>query len=319
MREVVNFLGNGSRLAVITDFLGGDLLLIGAIEAGGTKFVCGVGTESGEIINRVTFPTSKPELTLAKVLEYFRDKKVSAVGIGCFGPIELNRSNPNYGFVTSTPKLEWSNYPVLPILKSGLNVPIGWDTDVNVAALGEATWGAAKGLDSCIYYTIGTGIGVGVIAEGKLVHGLVHSEGGHVSIRRHPNDGYLGNCPFHADCLEGMAAGPAILGRWNINGSDLPSDHPAWEFEAYYIGQAVANAILMLSPKKVILGGGVMNQTQLFPLIREQVVSLLNGYVSKSELINAIEDYIIPPLLGNNAGLCGSIALGIHAIQEGGV
>ncbi len=292
-------------------------MLIGAIEAGGTKFVCGVGTESGEIINRTSFPTEKPELTLAKVFDYFRDKKVSAIGIGCFGPIELNRSSPHYGFVTSTPKLDWSNYPVLPRLKSELNIPIGWDTDVNAAALGEATWGAAKGLDSCIYYTIGTGIGVGVIVEGKLVHGLVHSEGGHVSIRRHPSDEYLGNCPYHADCLEGMAAGPAILGRWNIQGIDLPTNHPAWELEAYYIGQAVANAILMLSPKKVILGGGVMHQTQLFPLIREQVVSTLNGYVSKSEVINEIVDYITPPLLGNNSGLCGALALGIQELQLG--
>ncbi|MCD9021761.1 ROK family protein [Cohnella silvisoli] len=291
-------------------------MLIGAVEAGGTKFVCGIGNEAGEVLDRVSFPTEQPEKTLAQVVAYFRDKQVEAIGIGSFGPINIDRGSPLYGYVTTTPKPGWGNYPVLPELRKAVDVPIGWDTDVNAAALGEATWGAAKGLDSCLYYTIGTGIGVGVFAEGSLVHGLVHPEGGHVLTRRHPNDTYEGKCPYHGDCLEGMAAGPALEARWKVKGGDLPADHPAWEMEAFYIGQALANAILLLSPKRIILGGGVMHQVQLFPLIREQVRSNLKGYVSAAALADGIDDYIVPPGLGDNAGLSGSIALGLRALRE---
>ncbi|MFC4303979.1 ROK family protein [Cohnella boryungensis] len=292
-------------------------MLIGAVEAGGTKFVCGIGNEEGEALDRISFPTEYPEKTLAQVVDYFKDKGIDALGIGSFGPINLNPSSAQYGYVTTTPKPGWSNYPVLPELKKALNIPIGWDTDVNAAALGEATWGAAKGLDSCLYYTIGTGVGVGVYAEGRMVHGLVHPEGGHVLTRRHPEDTYEGKCPYHGDCLEGMAAGPAIEARWKVKGSELPVDHPAWEMEAYYIGQALASAILLLSPKKIILGGGVMHQRQLFPLVREQVMSGLKGYVASAALeAGGIDDYIVPPGLGDNAGLCGSIALGLRAYQS---
>jgi fructokinase len=292
-------------------------LLIGAVEAGGTKFVCGIGNEKGEVLDRVSFPTENPEKTLARVIEYYRDKQVVALGIGSFGPINIDRTSPQYGHVTTTPKPGWANYPVLSELKKSFDIPIGWDTDVNAAALGEATWGAAKGLDSCLYYTIGTGVGVGVFAEGRMVHGLVHPEGGHVLTRRHPDDTYGGKCPYHGDCLEGMAAGPAIEARWKVKGSELPVDHPAWEMEAFYIGQALVSAILLLSPKKIILGGGVMHQLQLFPLIREQVRANLKGYVAAPALeIGGIDEYIVPPALGDNAGLCGSIALGLRAYEE---
>jgi fructokinase len=291
-------------------------VLIGAVEAGGTKFVCGVGNESGHIIDRISFPTEQPEKTLAQVIEYFKGKQVEAIGIGSFGPINIDRSSPRYGYVTTTPKKGWSNYPVLPELKKVFDIPFGWDTDVNAAALGEATWGAAKGLDSCLYYTIGTGVGVGVYAEGKLVHGLVHPEGGHVLTRRHPDDSYEGICPYHGDCLEGMAAGPAIEARWKVKGNELSEDHPAWDMEAFYIGQAVAGAILLLSPQKVILGGGVMHQRQLFPLIREQVRNILKGYVSAAELADKIDGYIVPPGLEDNAGLSGAIALGLLAYRN---
>ncbi|QTH41136.1 ROK family protein [Cohnella sp. LGH] len=292
-------------------------MLIGAVEAGGTKFVCGIGNEQGEVLDRISFPTEQPEKTLAQVKAYFQDKQVEAIGIGSFGPINIDRTSPQYGYVTTTPKPGWSNYPVLPELKKVFEVPIGWDTDVNAAALGEATWGAAKGLDSCLYYTIGTGVGVGVYAEGKMVHGLVHPEGGHVLTRRHPDDTYEGKCPYHGDCLEGMAAGPALEARWKVKGHELPVDHPAWEMEAFYIGQALVSAILLLSPKKIILGGGVMHQKQLFPLIHEQVRSGLKGYVASSALdADGIVDYIVAPGLGDNAGLCGSIALGLRAFEE---
>ncbi|XID90666.1 ROK family protein [Paenibacillaceae bacterium WGS1546] len=290
---------------------------IGAVEAGGTKIVCGIGNENGEVLDRISFPTEAPGKTLERIVGYFRDKRAVAIGYGSFGPIDIDRESPTYGYVTTTPKPGWANYPMLPELKRALNVPVGWDTDVNAAALGEATWGAAKGLDSCVYYTIGTGVGVGVFAEGRMVHGLVHPEGGHVPTRRHRDDTFAGHCPYHGDCLEGMAAGPAIEARWKIKGSELPADHPAWEIEAFYIGQALVSAILLLSPKKIILGGGVMHQSQLFPLIREHVRKTLNGYVVSPALEpGGIDGYIVPPGLGDNAGLRGAIALGLRTYRE---
>src|SRR5690606_16297435 len=173
--------------------------------------------------------------------------------------------------ITTTPKPGWSGYPLLAAIRDALGVPAGWDTDVNAAALGEAKWGAARGLDSCVYFTIGTGVGIGVYAEKRLLHGLVHPEGGHIPVRRHPEDGFAGVCPYHGDCLEGMASGPALEKRWGKPGAELPTGHPAWAIEAHYIAQAVMTAILMLSPHKVILGGGVMHQTQLFHAVREAV------------------------------------------------
>ncbi len=289
---------------------------IGAIEAGGTKFVCGIGSEDGIIEDSLSFPTEHPEVTMEHVITYFKDKNVDAIGIGTFGPIDIDPSSPSFGYVTTTPKPGWANYNFLGTLKQSLPVPCGWDTDVNAAAFGEAKWGAAKGLDSCVYYTVGTGVGVGVYSEGKLVHGLVHPEGGHVCTRRHPEDTYAGYCSYHGDCLEGMASGPALEARWKVKGSELPASHPAWEIEAFYIAQAVTGAILLISPKKVILGGGVMQQSQLFPMIRDEVRRNLNGYVSAEAIQTNIETYIVPPGLGDKAGLCGALALGIAALQS---
>jgi len=289
---------------------------IGAIEAGGTKFVCGIGNEHGLIEDSVRFPTETPETTIPKLIEYFADKGVEAIGIGTFGPINLDRSSPQYGYITTTPKPGWAGFNFVGAITQALQVPVGWDTDVNAAAYGEARWGAAKGLGSCIYYTIGTGVGVGIYAEGKLVHGLVHPEAGHVLVRRHPEDKFQGRCPYHGDCLEGMAAGPALEERWQMKGHEIPVDHPAWEMEAYYIGQAVCNMILTISPKKVILGGGVMQQGHLFPLIREEVRRNLNGYVQAEALLDGIDEYIVPPGLGQLAGLTGALALGIDALQS---
>lgn len=289
---------------------------IGAIEAGGTKFVCGIGDETGVIHERTSFPTEQPEVTLERVAAFFEGKGVEAIGIGSFGPIGLNSAYADYGHVTTTPKPGWSGFDFLGTMKQRFDVPYGWDTDVNAAAYGESVWGAAQGLNSCVYYTIGTGVGVGVYAEGRLVHGLVHPEGGHVLTRRHAEDTFAGCCPYHGDCLEGMAAGPAIEQRWGIKGTELTVDHPAWEMEAFYIAQSVANTVLMLSPQKVILGGGVMHQQQLFPLIRAEVKRLLNGYVSASQLADDIDSYIVPPGLGDNAGLCGALALGLAAVGQ---
>lgn len=289
---------------------------IGAIEAGGTKFVCGIGNEHGEIEDAISFPTDRPEVTLGKVISYFKDKQVSAIGIGSFGPIDISPHSSTYGYVTTTPKPGWGNFNFLGTMMREFSVPFGWDTDVNAAAFGEATWGAAKGLHSCLYYTVGTGVGIGVYSEGRLVHGLVHPEGGHVLTRRHPEDDFVGICPYHGDCLEGMAAGPAIEARWNRKGHELPVDHPAWEIEAFYIAQSIVGAILLMSPQKVILGGGVMQQSQLFPLIRNAVRTNLNGYVSAVEILEHIDEYIVPPALGQQAGLCGALALGLAAVRN---
>ena len=233
---------------------------IGAIEAGGTKFVCGVGNENGEILERVSFPTETPEITLAKAVEFFKDKNIERLGIGSFGPIDVNPKSKTYGYITKTPKLAWTDYDVIGYLKRHFDIPMYFDTDVNGAALGEATWGAAKGLENCLYITIGTGIGGGALVSGKLVHGMLQPEMGHIIVKRHPEDTYEGKCPFHKDCFEGMAAGPAIEERWGKKGYELAVDHKAWEIEAYYIAQGVVNFILTLSPEKIILGGGVMKQ-----------------------------------------------------------
>lgn len=290
---------------------------IGAVEAGGTKFVCGIGNEHGVIEERVSFSTQYPEQTLDHVIRYFKDKNVEAMGVGSFGPLNLDQGSQSFGYVTTTPKAGWENYPLLDTLKKAFDIPFGMDTDVNAAAYGEAMWGAAQGLESCVYYTVGTGLGVGIYSEGKLVHGLVHPEGGHVLTRRHPADSFAGTCPYHGDCLEGMAAGPALERRWGVKGSELKPEHPAWEMEAFYLGQSVSNTILMLSPKKVILGGGVMHQEQLFPLIRSEVLNNLKHYVQADELLHAIDQYIVPPGLGDNAGLAGSLALGLRAFTAG--
>lgn len=289
---------------------------IGAMEAGGTKFVCGIGNENGIVEDRISFPTGPPEGTLSRAISYFQDHEVEAIGIGSFGPIDLKPESPTYGYVTSTPKHGWSQINVLGNMKSHMDIPFGWDTDVNAAALGEATWGAAKGLNSCAYYTVGTGIGIGLYSEGRLVHGLVHPEGGHVPVKRHPEDAFGGTCPYHGDCLEGLAAGPALEARWGLKGHLLPADHPAWETEAYYIAQSITGLILTNSPEKIILGGGVMQQAQLYPLIRAEVRRNLNGYVLADEIVHDIEHYIVPPVLGTQSGLCGALTLGIRAWQD---
>ena len=283
---------------------------LGAIEAGGTKFVVCVGDEFGNVIERDSFPTETPEKTMANIFKFFDDKNIEALGVGCFGPIDPDLNSSTYGYITSTPKIGWQNFNIMGVLKERYNIPVGFDTDVNGAALGEAYFGAAKGLDSALYMTIGTGIGCGAIVEGKLVHGLLHPEMGHIKMVVREDDMYAGKCPFHGTCFEGLAAGPAIEARWGKKGFELPEDHPAWDLEAYYIGQALANYILIISPKKIILGGGVMHQLQLFPMVHKYLQERLNGYIQKDEITtDAIKDYVVAPGLGDNAGVCGALAL----------
>lgn len=288
---------------------GGNCMYYGSIEAGGTKFVCAVGDHEGQIIEKVTLPTTKPCDTLNKVIDFFRTYTLKSIGLGCFGPIDLDRQSSTYGYVTSTPKQHWKNINIVGILQEGLKVPVVFDTDVNAAAFGEAKWGAAKEVDSCLYMTVGTGIGVGAIAEGKLLHGLIHPEMGHILLRRQKSDAFEGVCPYHRDCLEGLASGPAIEARWGMRGQYLWEREEVWELEAYYIAQALVNYILILSPKKIILGGGVMKQKQLFPSIHQHVRELLNGYIQHEFILENIHHYIVPPYLGDEAGVKGGLAL----------
>ena len=284
-------------------------MLLGAIEGGGTKFICAVGNDNGEILEKVSFLTTTPEETMKKIITFFKDKEIEALGIGSFGPIDLDKNSETYGYITATPKPHWSNYNFLGKLKESFDIPMNFDTDVNGAALGEATWGKAIGLDSVIYLTIGTGIGGGVYSGGKLVHGMTHPETGHILVKRDIRDEYKGKCPYHGDCLEGLASGPAIEERWGMKAYELPKDHIAWELESYYLAQGLVNYILIMSPKKIILGGGVMKQKQLFPLIRSKVVEMLNNYVSHKNILEDIDNYIVSPGLGEDSGICGALAL----------
>lgn len=245
-------------------------MILGSIEAGGTKFVCAVGDEKGNIMERAEFPTTSPEETMNLVIDFFKNKNIEAMGIGCFGPISLNKKSADYGCITTTPKLLWQNYNIVKKIKDNFDIPVGFDTDVNAAALGEFTWGQAKGLNSCLYMTVGTGIGAGLIVEGNLVHGLLHPEMGHMMICHEERDLFEGCCPFHKNCLEGMASGPALEKRWGKKAFELSADHVAWDLEAHYLSVALMDAILMISPEKIILGGGVMKQKQLFPIIRKK-------------------------------------------------
>lgn len=293
--------------------------LYGAIEAGGTKFVCAVGTGPEDLRARARIPTTTPEETLGRCIEFFRAQpKIDAVGVGCFGPVELRRASKSYGYVTTTPKVGWKNADIVGPLRQALGVPVGFDTDVNGALLGEARWGAAQGLDSAVYVTIGTGIGGGALVEGRVAHGLVHPEMGHLLVPREPDDAdFAGYCPFHgARCWEGVAAGPAIEKRWGRRAELLPGEHPAWDLQARYVASALTTLVVVLSPQRVILGGGVMLVEQLFPLVRKHLVASLRGYVQADEIVSGAERYVVPPLLGQQAGVVGALALAESAARD---
>ncbi|MDF0480535.1 ROK family protein [Vagococcus sp. PNs007] len=285
-------------------------MLFGAIEAGGTKFVCAVSDKELNILERVSIPTTVPEETMAEVFAFFDKHDVVSIGVGSFGPIDVNKKSKTYGYVTTTPKKGWTNYNFLGALKERYDIPVAWTTDVNAAAYGELKKGAAVGKDSCLYLTVGTGIGGGVVIDGKIINGYGHPEVGHIIVKRHPEDTYEGTCPFHKDCLEGVAAGPSLEKRYGVKGHELEPTHKAWEIEAYYLAQAIMNYTLVLSPEMIIFGGGVMKQQQLFPLMRESYTKQVNGYVATPEL----EDYIVPCALGDNAGITGCLLLAMEEI-----
>ena len=287
-------------------------MLIGALEAGGTKMVLAVGDENGNIFDRVSIPTRTPSETMPEMIEYFKNKRIEALGIGCFGPICPDRESKRYGYITSTPKLAWRDFNIVGAFKEALNVPVGFDTDVNGSCLGEVTFGSAKGLKNVIYITIGTGIGAGIMSGGQLLHGNLHPEAGHIILKRHPKDTYTGKCPYHRDCFEGLAAGPAIEERWGISAKDLPAGHEGLEMEAWYIAEAVANYILILAPERIILGGGVMHREELFPMIRKYTLELLAGYLDTAELSN-MDSYIVSASLNDDQGIMGCLVLGRNA------
>ncbi len=283
------------------------MIKYGSIEAGGTKFVCAISDEELNIIERVSFPTTVPEETMTSVINFFKEHEegLKAIGIGSFGPIDINKKSDTYGYITSTPKLAWQHYDFLGEMKRHFDLPMAFTTDVNAATYGEYKLGQGKGKSSVVYYTIGTGVGGGALQEGRFVEGFSHPEMGHMLIQPHPEDQFEGVCPFHGNCLEGMAAGPAIEKRLGIKGQDLAEDHPYWEIEATYIAQCAYNTTLMMSPDVIVFGGGVMHQQHMVDKVHAAFEKLVNGYVGYPN----VKEYIVTPLLGDNAGTLGCLSL----------
>jgi fructokinase len=289
--------------------------LYAGIEAGGTKFVCMVGAGPDDIRAQARIATTTPEATLRDTLEFFREQRarhgpLTAAGVASFGPVDLDPASATYGFITSTPKPGWAQTDIVGPVRQALGVPVRFDTDVNAAALGEGRWGAAQGLDNFIYLTVGTGIGGGGLVSGKLMHGLIHPEMGHVRIPHDlAADPFVGSCPFHGDCLEGLASGPSMNARWGKPAESLPDDHPAWALEARYLALALNNFVCTLSPRRIILGGGVMERLALFPMIHRELQALLNGYVQAPQVQAHVDRYVVPPAFGPRAGIMGALAL----------
>jgi fructokinase len=285
--------------------------LYGGVETGGTWVVCALGTGPDEIVARETFATGEPGPTLERIAEFFeRGPRPAAIGVGSFGPVDLDRASPTWGHVTSTPKPGWAHTPVAPVLRDRLGVPIHFDTDVTTAAIAEHRWGAATGVDSVCYLTIGTGIGAGILIDGRPVHGLIHPEVGHLRIPHdRARDPFAGSCPNHGDCWEGLAAGGAIAARWQANPRELPDDHPAWELEAEYIALGILAIVMVASPERVVAGGGVMEHSGLLAAVRARLVALNAGYLESPMIGEEVDRYVVAPALGDEAGVLGAIAL----------
>ncbi len=293
--------------------------MFGGIEAGGTKTICAVGNGPDEIEAWERFDTGDPEVTLGKCLSLLKSytSSLQGVGIATFGPVDLEPKSPTFGYVTNTPKLEWQNIDFMGTFRRELGLPVGMDTDVNGAALGEYVWGAAQGLDTFVYFTIGTGIGGGGMVNGAPLHGLLHPEMGHVFVPHdREEDPYEGWCMFHGDCWEGLAAGPALEGRWKTKGEALPADHPAWNLEAKYIAAGIVNVVYTISPQLVILGGGVMQNEFLYDLVRTEFRRQMNGYLQVPRLLNDLENFVVPPALADKSGVLGAFALAKQAASN---
>jgi fructokinase len=296
--------------------------IFAGIEAGGTKFVCAVGSGPEDIRAKAIFPTTMPEETIQQAVAFFQEQeaiygRLKAAGIASFGPLDLNPSSPRYGYITTTPKPGWMNFDIAGAMGKVLDLPVGIDTDVNGAALGESRWGAAQGLDTFVYLTIGTGIGGGGLCNGRLMHGLLHPEMGHIRLPHDwQQDPFPGVCPYHGDCWEGMASGLAMEKRWGQRAETLPPDHPGWVLEAHYLAIALADLVCTLSPQRIIMGGGVMAQPGLMALVRLRVKDILAGYLQTPQVEDLIDEYIVSPGLGSQAGVLGAIALAYQAAEE---
>lgn len=292
------------------------------IELGGTKVVVGAATVEGRLVERDELATTSPEETLGRVRalldKYGAAHEIGAVGIGSFGPVTVAAGSRNYGRIGRSPKLAWRGFDLYAYFREHLALPIAVDTDVNAAALAEAWWGAGTGRGTLCYVTVGTGIGAGILIDGTPVHGLLHPEVGHMYPRRSPGDEFAGVCPSHGDCVEGLAAGPAIAARWGAELADLGAEHPAHEIIAGYLAQLLVNIVLTVSPEAIVLGGGVMSSGQLIGRVRRQVRAYLNDYITADELGHGIDAYIVPPKLGADAGVLGAAALAIHATRHDG-
>jgi fructokinase len=296
--------------------------LVGGIEAGGTKFVCSVGTGPDDVRAESEVPTTTPAETLDRVLDFFAGHAVqaplAALGVAAFGPLDLDPHSPTWGYVTTTPKPGWRGIDLVGPLRSALGVPVVLDTDVNAAALAEHRQGAGCGVGTLVYVTVGTGIGGGVVVDGRPLHGLVHPEMGHQRVPHdRARDPFPGLCPSHGDCWEGLASGPAMAARWGQPPETLPEDHPAWALEAHYLALGLANLVMMLSPERLVLGGGVMRRTFLYPLVRAGVRELLGGYLASPALADSVDDYLVPPALGERAGVLGALLLAAAAVGSG--
>ncbi|HEX2298719.1 MAG TPA: ROK family protein [Pseudonocardiaceae bacterium] len=297
------------------------VLRLGAVEAGGTKIVCLVGVGPDRIEAQTRIGTGEPAATLAGVIAFFREQvraggPLAALGVASFGPVELRRAHPRYGFITTTPKPGWAWVDVVGPIRAALGVPVGFDTDVNGAALGEGRWGAAQDVDTFVYLTVGTGVGGGVVSGGRVIPGLVHPEMGHLSVPRRPGDDFPGNCPFHGDCLEGMACGTAIAARWGrpaeqLDGADL---RRAVELEAAYLAAGLRNIVYAIAPQRIVLGGSVSALPGLFPAIRARLAELLAGYPGLPE--HDAEQFVVPAALGALAGPAGALVLAEQALTQ---
>jgi fructokinase len=314
--------GMTSTKTLQSAYAGRDVQLLGAIEGGGTKFVCAVGYGPQQIIDDCRIETREPELTLGEVVAFFAKHPIAALGIGMFGPLEL-RAQDGHGSLLATPKPGWAGFPFLRQLSKYLTMPIAIDTDVNAAAMGEARWGAAQGCGVVLYVTVGTGVGGGVLVHGEPLHGLMHAEFGHIPLpvlcdAHGQLDRFEGSCPYHGRCLEGLIAGPALLRRTGKKGETLDPNDMAFDWAARYLGVALGSAVMMLSPERIIVGGGVMASARLLPTVRAELMRSLGGYVVRPEVTSeGIARYVVPPGLGASSGIFGAFALAERCLSAG--
>jgi len=295
--------------------------VFGGVEGGGTKFVLLIGTGPDDIVDEAQFPTTTPLETLGHVVEFFtrprEGVRLAAIGVSSFGPIDPDPLSPTYGYITTTPKPGWAHTDVVGLLGETLGVPVGWDTDTNGAALGEHRWGAGRDADPLYYITVGTGIGGGGLVNGRLLHGLMHPEMGHLLLPAFDGDTFAGVCPYHGRCLEGIASGPALRARLGRPAQEVGPDDPVWELEAQYLAAGLLSIVEILAPQRIIVGGGVASAPGLLDRVRRQLVRLNNGYIARPELMDGMADYIVPPGLGGRSGVMGALELARLAYEAG--